>query len=60
MSVELTDPISDLLVKLANSLNDRCRIHISFSDKERKIVNEWILKIGEQIESQQKCLPNCN
>lgn len=60
MAEELKDPIADLLIQLANSLNDRCHVTIAFSDKERKIVTDWIVKIGDQIESQQKCLPNCS
>lgn len=59
MSEELKDPIADLLIQLSNSIQDRCRIAISFTEKEKTIVKDWVVKIGECVESQKKLVESC-
>lgn len=55
------DPVHDLLIQLANSLIERYPdTNIFFTDAEFKIVNDWILKIGNALKNQQKNLPNCH
>ena len=53
------DPVIDLMIQLANSLNERCEDTITFSSKERKIIEDWIQKIGEFVESQPESSESC-
>lgn len=47
------DPVIDLMVQLANSLNENHTVTITFSQKERKIIEDWIIKIGNSVKDQQ-------